>query len=79
MKIWTKASTWLTAAPALLIAHMPAAHAGWFEDWLCRNLGICGPGGGNGDPTPVSEPEMLALLSTGLIVAGILAIRRRRK
>ena len=79
MKIWSKVSTWLTVAPALLIAGMPAAHAGWWEDFICRQFGICGPGGGNGDPTSVSEPEMLALLSTGLIVAGVLAIRRRRK
>jgi hypothetical protein len=71
MKIW-KASTWLTTVPALLIAGTANAN-----DYLCRVWHICWPN--DPDPTPVSEPEMLALFSTGLIVAGVLALRRRRK
>ena len=73
-----KIRTWLTTMPALLIAGMPAAEAHGWDELLCRIFRICGPGHGGG-PVSVSEPEVIALFSTGLIVAGVLAVRRRLK
>jgi hypothetical protein len=78
-----KLVTWLASVPALLVAGMPAANANGILDYLCANHLIpqflCGnPGGGGGGPVSVSEPEMIALFSTGLIVAAVAAVRRKR-
>ncbi len=81
-----KIATWTLTAPVMLVAALPAAHAGVLEDLLCRWLGWCAPPGGggggpigSGGPVSVSEPEMLALFSTSLIVTAIVALHRRRK
>ena len=80
-----KIATWTLTAPVLLLAAMPAAQANIIQDILCQWFGWCappsgggGPGGGGG-PVSVSEPEMLALFSTSLIVTALVALHKRRK
>jgi hypothetical protein len=74
-----KITKWmLTLAPVLMVAGMQTAQAGnWdpctFFPWFCTS-----PHDGNG-PVSVPEPEMIALFSSGFIVAGLTALRRRKR
>jgi hypothetical protein len=75
-----KTAAWLmTSVPALLIAGTSSAQANGLDDLWCKLFGIgCSPSGGGGG-TSVSEPEMIGLFCTGLIVAGLAAYKRARK
>jgi hypothetical protein len=74
-----KISKWLTTLPATLIAGMPAAQAGWWDDLICKWTGYCAPGGGGGGPVSVTEPAMITLFSASIVVAALMAARRQRR